>query len=157
MPFRQGSFPTLWGCAPEGHSPKLFKRRVRRGRATASNPAAKPLPRASPNLRKLEMTISSIALSGLDNFARGIQGRRAPLRYALSPGYLMPRLQRLATPLCCLNGNSFYRDAGGNGVMTYARCLLHTRSKPNSDWFQTRFLKERVQSSSKLRPVMVRD
>jgi hypothetical protein len=42
--------------------------------------------------------VCSVALSGLGVICAVIQGPRTPLRYALAPGYLLPRLRRWFRP-----------------------------------------------------------
>ncbi len=44
--------------------------------------------------QKAAQEFRSVALSGLGFLITLNQGRRAPLRYALAPGYLLPRLRR---------------------------------------------------------------
>ena len=48
----------------------------------------------------------SAAPSGLISIPSTIQGRRAPLRFALAPGYLIPVLAALALASFALSGHN---------------------------------------------------
>ena len=83
-----------------GNEALKAQHKVARGKCAAKR-SALPLDQTGTTNRALKgrytVTILASPFSRpfrLDPFARGIQGRRAPLRFALAPGYLMLRLQR---------------------------------------------------------------
>ena len=60
---------------------------------------------------------SSVALSGLSSFVQLNQGLHAPLRSALAPGNLIPRLRRSSIDVLVMNGmEGFLRDSSAGSA-----------------------------------------